>query len=480
MKRSHWPPARPFGLALAALLGLAGRPSAQALPAGAVAEVDRLVESERARQHIPALSIAIVRDGRLLLARGYGLANLEHQVPATDRTIYQSGSLGKQFTAALVLQLSDSGRLSLDDAIRRFFPEGPARWDSVTVRHLLTHTSGIPDYTDSVVDLHRDYTEDQLVTVAAGLPPLFAPGTHWSYSNTGYVLLGALVRRVTGRFYGDLLRERILGPLGMTTARIISEADIVPHRADGHQLLGDSVKHQEWVSPSLNTTADGSLYLTVRDLAAWAIALDRGRALPGADRTAAWTPVRLPDGGSYPYGFGWMLDPVRGRPGIGHTGSWQGFRTSIQRYPDARLTVIVLANLAEARPQAIGLAVAGLVDSSLVPPHRLAVPRPGPRPPSSPDRVLAALAGDSASPLLTPGLQRFLSAAERSEWRELGVGVSGWTPLGCDPSLPPVERLGAEVTRWCYAGGRGAQGGTILTLGFTRDWRLADAGSYGY
>jgi hypothetical protein len=285
---------------------------------------------------------------------------------------------------------------------------------------------------------------------------------------------------VTGRFYGDLLRERIFNPLGMTTARIISEADIVPHRADGYRLAGDTVKHQEWVSPSLNTTADGSLYLTVRDLAAWAIALDRGRALPGADRTAAWTPVRLADGGSYPYGFGWMLDPVRGRPGIGHTGSWQGFRSSIQRYPDARLTVIVLANLAEARPQAIGLAMAGLVDSSLVPPHRLAVPRPGPRPPSSPDSVLAALAGDSASPLLTPGLQRFLSSAERSEWRELGVGVSAWTPLGCDPSLPPVERRGAKVTRWCYARGRSAKGGMILTLGFTRDWRLADAGSYGY
>ena len=141
-----------------------------------LAAVDRYVRAEVRRQHIPGLSLAVVRGGRVVLARGYGYANVELDAPASDSTIYQSGSLGKQFTAALVLQLADSGRLGLDDPIRRYFPEGPARWDSVTVRHLLTHTSGIPDYTDSVVDLRRDYTEAQLVQVAAALPPLFRPG----------------------------------------------------------------------------------------------------------------------------------------------------------------------------------------------------------------------------------------------------------------------------------------------------------------
>jgi CubicO group peptidase (beta-lactamase class C family) len=477
MTSSPWLPA---WLTAAALLLPARAATPQALPSATVAEINRLVESERIRQHVPALSVAVVRDGRLLLARGYGLANLEHQVPATDSTVYQSGSLGTQFTAALVLQLADSGRVSLDDPIRRFFPEGPARWDSVTVRHLLTHTSGIPDYTDSVVDLHREYTEDQLVKVAAGLPPMFTPGAHWSYSNTGYVLLGALVRRVTGRFYGDLLRERIFAPLGMTTARIISEADIVPHRADGYRLAGDTVKHQEWVSPSLNTTADGSLYLTARDLAAWAIALDDGRALPGADRAAAWTPVRLTDGGSYPYGFGWMLDPVRGRPGIGHTGAWQGFRTSIQRYPDARLTVIVLSNLAEARPYGIGLAVAGIVDRSLVPPHRLGGALPGAASPVPLESVARALTADSASPVLTSGFGRFLTPLEREDWHSLLAGVPSWTGLGCEGGLPPIERFGAELKRWCYARGRGPEGGVALMLGFTADGHLGEAAAYQY
>jgi CubicO group peptidase (beta-lactamase class C family) len=118
---------------------------------------------------VPGLSVAVLRNGRVLLARGYGYANVEHRVRATDRTVYQSGSLGKQFTAALVLQLADSGRLGLDDPIRRHLTEGPPGWDSIAVRHLLTHTSGIPDYTDSVVDLRRDYTEDELVRVVAGL-----------------------------------------------------------------------------------------------------------------------------------------------------------------------------------------------------------------------------------------------------------------------------------------------------------------------
>jgi CubicO group peptidase (beta-lactamase class C family) len=466
---------------LLGLASLAATPSrAPAQGDRSLAAVDRFLRSELRRQNIPGFSVAVVRDGRLVFARGYGWANLEQHVPATDSTVYQSGSLGKQFTAALVLQLADSGRLSLDDPIRRWLPEGPPRWDSVTVRHLLTHTSGIPDYTDSVVDLHREYTENDLVQVAAGLPPIFAPGARWSYSNTGYVLLGAIVRRATGRFYGDLLRERIFAPLGMRTARIISEADLVPNRSDGYRLAGDSVKHQDWVSPSLNTTADGSLYLTVRDLAAWAAALDQGRALPGADRARAWAPVRLNDGGSYPYGFGWMLAPVRGRPSISHTGAWQGFRTSIARFPEARLTVIVLANLAESRPRAIGLAVAGILEPSLVPPHRLAAPLPGPRPPMPADSVVRALANDSSSARLTRGLQRFLSDDERREWREVGAGVAAWTELGCDRAASPVEHLGAEVARWCYARGTGPEGGVALVLGYSDDWHIAEADAYGY
>ena len=182
------------------------------------------------------MSVAVLRGDSVLLARGYGYANLELGVPASDSTVYQSGSIGKQFTATLVLMLVEQGRLRLDDPVLKYLPEGKSRWQGVTVRHLLTHTSGIPDYTDSAVDLHREYTEDALVRLAASLPLAFTPGTRWSYSNTGYVLLGALIHRVTGAFYGDLLRERIFQPLAMTSARVISEADLVPNRAAGYRL----------------------------------------------------------------------------------------------------------------------------------------------------------------------------------------------------------------------------------------------------
>src|SRR6476646_11613702 len=181
----------------------------------ALAAVDRYVREEMRRERVPGVSVAIVRDGRLVLARGYGFANVELHVPATDSTIYQSGSIGKQFTAALILRLAAEDRLGLDDPIRRHLPEGPPRWDSITVRQLLTHTSGILDYTDSAVDLRREYTEDELVRIAAGLPALFRPGARWSYSNTNYLLLGAIIHRVSRVFYGDLLRREIFAPLGM-------------------------------------------------------------------------------------------------------------------------------------------------------------------------------------------------------------------------------------------------------------------------
>src|SRR2546428_6501283 len=186
--------------------------------------IDRYIRTEVPRYRIPALSVAVLRGDSVVLARGYGYANVEHHVSATDSTVYQSGSVGKQFTAAAIVMLSEQGRLSLDDSIRRFLPEGPTTWRGITIPHLLTHTSGIADYTDSTLDTRRDYTEAELVRLAAQQPLEFAPGDRWNYSNTGYVLLGIIFHRVTGVFYGDFLKDHVLRPLGMRTSRIISEA----------------------------------------------------------------------------------------------------------------------------------------------------------------------------------------------------------------------------------------------------------------
>ena len=307
------------------------------------------------RHQIPGISLAICRDGQVVRATGYGLANVELDVATKPETVFQTGSVGKQFTAMAVMMLVDEGKLGLDDPISKYFPGAPATWQGITVRHLLTHTSGIKDWEGKTdIDYRKDYTEDELVQVAMKLPPDFAPGTQWSYSNTGYVLLGVLVHKASGKFYGDFLAERVFSPLGMESTRVISESDIVKNRAAGYTLEQGKLQNQEWVAPSLNTTADGSLYTTTLDLSKWDAALWSRRFLKPESYEAMWSPVKLQDGTSYPYGFAWSFDVQRREPVIEHSGSWQGFKTAIVRYPGHKLTVIVLANLAQAEPHAPG------------------------------------------------------------------------------------------------------------------------------
>ncbi|HET8623290.1 MAG TPA: serine hydrolase domain-containing protein, partial [Gemmatimonadales bacterium] len=290
--------------------------------------------------------------------RGYGFANIEHRVPVKPETIFQSGSLGKQFTAAAVMLLVEDGKLRLDESIRSYLPDAPKAWQPITIRHLLTHTSGIPDYTTDSFDYWRNYTEAELARLAFGMRTEFPAGTRWNYSNTGYQLLGVIVRRVSGKFYGDVLRERVFGPAGMTTARVISEADIVPNRAAGYRLVNGELKNQEWVAPELNTTADGSLYFTVLDLVAWDRAIGTGAVLSRESWRQVFAPATLASGRHYPYGFGWDVDPVNGRRAQRHGGAWQGFQTYFARYPDDSLSIAVLANLAGSRPGEIVEALA--------------------------------------------------------------------------------------------------------------------------
>jgi CubicO group peptidase (beta-lactamase class C family) len=316
------------------------------------AKADVAVEAQRQAQKIPGVSLAVCRNGKIVKAAGYGLANVELDVPARPETIFQTGSVGKQFTSMAVMMLVEEGKLDLDDKLTKYIPESPAIWKDVTIRHLLTHTSGIADYGGEedamgkgVINFRKDYTEEELVQAFAKMPMDFAPSAKWSYSNTGYVLLGIVIHRVTGKFYGDFLQERVFHPLGMTSTRIISEADIVPHRSSGYRLAKGKLKNQEWVSPTLNTTADGALYTNVLDLAKWDAALYTTKLVKQSSFDALWTPVKLNDGKTYPYGFGWSLEAKNSRRAVSHDGAWQGFTMSIARYLDDRLTVIVMTNL---------------------------------------------------------------------------------------------------------------------------------------
>ena len=323
--------------------------------------VETYVKGEMDRQHIPGLALLVARDGKTVRAQGFGFANLEHRVTVKPETIFQSGSVGKQFTATAVMMLVEEGKIGLDDSITKYFPEAPATWEPVTVRHLLSHTGGFTDYPKDF-DFRKDYTEAELFKVVAAIPLAFPPGTKWKYSNLGYLTLGILIHRVTGKFYGDMLEERIFQPLGMQTTRIMSEADIIPNRAAGYRLVKGQVKNQEWVSPTLNTTADGSLYSSILDLAKWDAALYTEKLLKRSSLEQMWTPVKLNDGkpNRGHYGFGWEITNSHGHRLIAHQGSWQGFETQISRYVDDKLTVVVLSNLAGAEPGKIAEGVADI------------------------------------------------------------------------------------------------------------------------
>ncbi len=340
--------------------------------------VDDYVESAMAEQHIPGLALGVYEDGQVVKAQGYGLANVELNVAVRPETVFQSGSIGKQFTAAAVMMLVEEGKVGLDDSVTKYFPSAPASWQGIKVRNLLSHTSGLAEYESDentrpggLINLRADYSEEQLVKIVESFPLDFPPGDKWDYRNTNYLLLGIMIHRVTGKFYGDFLQERIFRPLGMVNTRVISDADIVPNRAAGYQLVKGVLKNQDWVSPTFNSTADGTLYFNVLNLAKWDSALYSERLLKKSSLDQMWSVARLNDGtpNSRNYGFGWQVDDINGHRVIEHSGSWQGFTAFIARYIDDKLTVVVLTNLdsGHSSPARIAHEVAGLYNSNLTP-----------------------------------------------------------------------------------------------------------------
>ena len=369
-------------------------------------KIDGFVTAEMQKQKIPGVSVAVVKDGKPMVVKGYGFANLEHQVPVKSETIFQSGSVGKQFTAMAVMILVDEGKIGLDEKIGKYLGEVPPAWANITVRHLLTHTGGMTDYPQDF-DFRKDYSEDELLKRAKEVPLASQPGEKWAYSNLGYVTLGILINKVSGKFYGDFLKERVFGPLGMTTARVITEADIVLNRAAGYALVKGEVKNQRWVSPSLNTTADGALYLTVLDMMKWDEALASGKLVSKVGYDAMWTPVKLNDGKTHPYGFGWAIRTVDGKRVIEHGGAWQGFKAHIARYPDNKLTVIVFANLAQANQARLANGVAAIVDPELKP-KPIADPDPA-FTANTQELLRALLDGKADMNRFTPGVQKAIA-----------------------------------------------------------------------
>jgi CubicO group peptidase (beta-lactamase class C family) len=348
------------------------------LDAQHVQSIDTFVASEMARQKIPGLAVGIYSRGNILLAKGYGLANVELNVPVKPETVFQSGSVGKQFVSAAIMMLVEEGKISLDDSITKYFPEAPATWKPILIKNLLSHTSGLSEYESDdrtgpkgPFYLRLDFTEDELATKIEAMPIEWAPGEKWDYRNTNYVLLGIIIHKITGKPYAEFLNERIFKPLGMTSTRLISESDIIPNRAAGYEIRGGQLKNQEWVSPTFDSTADGALYFNVLDVAKWDAALYTTQLLKQASLDRIWTVYALNDGKPNPagYGFAWFIGDQNHHKRIEHGGAWQGFTCDISRYPDDSLTVVVLTNLdaGHANPGIIAHVIAGMVVPPLLP-----------------------------------------------------------------------------------------------------------------
>lgn len=344
--------------------------------------IDDYVNAEIAREHIPGFALAIIRHGQIERARGYGMANLEHSVPVHPDTLFKTGAVGMQFTAAAVMLLVEDGKIGLDDRIVKYLPDAPRSWVSVTIRHLLNHTSGLPATPNG--EFRTDYTDDQLLGIIYKQDVNFAPGTRWRFSYAEYIVLGFIARKVTGEYYADMLARRLFKPLGMQTARGIDEIAVVPNRADGYELRDGALRNAEWVSPTANSTADGSLYLSVLDFAAWDAGLHGRKILNPQSWAEIGQSAPLASGSVYPYGFGWFLGQGAGQQIWRHAGSWQGFRTFIIRYLSDEVTVVALANGDNADPARIAHHVAAMIDP------KFAQPPAAPIEDHEPQRTVAA------------------------------------------------------------------------------------------
>lgn len=308
---------------------------------------DDYLKVEMVRRHIPGMTVAVVRDGKVVKSQGYGAASLELSAPATDVTVYQVGSLTKQFTAAAIIWLAQDRKLNMDDKAAKYLDGLPDSWKGITIRQLLNQTSGIPNYREglNMGALLKDYTAADLIKMASARPLLFTPGTQFGYSNTNYHLLGMIVEKVGGEPYGDFLHNRFFRPLGMTATRLDDPGAVVPNRARG--CLWDGAALQNGVftfSPTIAFGDDGVLS-TVGDLVKWNAALDGDALLNSASKALLWAPPMLPGGAATEYAGGWMATRIGGHALFWHNGATMaGFTGAIFRLPDDHLTLVVLSN----------------------------------------------------------------------------------------------------------------------------------------
>ena len=310
----------------------------------------------------PGAGVLVVKDGQVVASRSYGLADVDRRTPASDATNYRLASLSKQFTAAAIMLLARDGRLRLDDRVSDLLPGMPAHARDVTIRHLLTHTSGLWAYEDFVPRTRTEQVRDRdVLTLLQRADSLyFSPGSAHRYSNTGYALLALVVERLSGHRYATFLEDRIFRPAGMS-GTVAFEAGIstVPNRAFGYTIRNGAVVPSDQSTTSA-VLGDGGVYSSLRDMLAWDRALDARTILHEDELRQAWSPMVLTDGTVSRYGFGWFVDREDGTLRLSHHGETSGFTNFILKYPERRLTVLVLTNRRGGAPWDLAARVAAL------------------------------------------------------------------------------------------------------------------------
>jgi CubicO group peptidase (beta-lactamase class C family) len=328
----------------------------------------------------PGAAALVVHHGQVVFSHGYGVTDLRTLQKIDERTNFRLASFTKQFTATCIMLLARDGKLSYDDHLTRFFPEFPAYGNSITVRNLLNHTSGLQDYEDLLSEQYPNTPPEKIPQILdAGVLKLleqqttvkFPAGTKWEYSNSGYAVLATIVEKVSGKPFGEFLQERIFTPLKMTNTLAYERGKNrgqreVPHRAYGHTRQDDGWRQTDQ-SPTSAVLGDGGIYSSLDDLAKWDRALRLHTLLSEAEMQPALTPVqptdgpaKSPEGATVSYGFGWFLDPYQGHRRMSHNGETIGLHTTIQRFPDDELTIIILANRTDINPEELALKVADL------------------------------------------------------------------------------------------------------------------------
>jgi CubicO group peptidase (beta-lactamase class C family) len=308
--------------------------------------IDQLANATLTRKPLAGVSVAVMREGKLIHAAGYGFADLEQAVPATPLTVYRIASVTKQFTAALVLRLAERGEIDLDADIRKYLPDFDTGGRKVTVTQLLNHTSGIADLTRIPAAMAQrclDLSVPEVFAYISKEPFDFEPGERFRYNNSGFWLLGVIIERVTGKPYSQAIRELLLGPLGLDRTRYDEPARIIARRARGYALVGKELQNSECNSPT-RPYASGALLSTVMDLLDWQQGLFSGKAVGAALQQRMITRGRLNSGAPIPYGFGLALSEFRGAQRIAHSGGIVGFSAFLSHYPEQDLTIAVIAN----------------------------------------------------------------------------------------------------------------------------------------